>query len=91
MTVGKFEACANQELAEKLYDITLDGGCDAELGDVQDFGWYGLIIEDDKAYIVNENNDGFFTYTEYTSMLAARKAWLNIEADYNDFNESIEA
>lgn len=85
MTVGKFEACANSELGEKLYEMTMTG-CDQELGEVDNFGWYGLLLDiDGKSYIVNEDNNGFFTYTEYDNSVSAQLAFSRLENDYEDF------
>lgn len=84
---GKFEGCSDQDLGETLHGITLDGGCDEELGDVQDFGWYGLIIgfDNGKGYIVSEDNQGFFDYEEFPTYAAAEKAWAGLEKEYETF------
>lgn len=89
---GKFEGSANPGLADHLYEITMDGMCDEELGDVDGFGWYGLILPEDSplplaataqtSYIVSEDSQGFFDYEEYATPALARKAWAKLEAEY---------
>jgi hypothetical protein len=95
---GKFEGNESLSLSEKLHEMTLDGWCTDELGDVQHFGWYGLLIspfsnEDEKdipfdkvesgpSYIVHEDNNGFFDYTEFANEQIARDMWSQLEGDY---------
>ncbi len=43
--LGKFEGNADQDLAEYLYKQSLDGWNDEEIGDVEGFGWYGLLTQ----------------------------------------------
>jgi hypothetical protein len=71
---GKFEGCEDLETAERLYAITLDGGCDEEDGSVDEGGWIGLIGE----AIVTEDSQGFFTYTLFDSEAAARHVWASL-------------
>jgi hypothetical protein len=58
---GKFEGCANQDLAESLLECINNGFENNSLGDVSDFGFYALILNADngKSYVTNEDNDGF--------------------------------
>lgn len=89
---GKFEACQNQELGEYLHQLSLDG-LDNELGDVSDFGFYGLLLNVDgigknKSYIINEDNDGFFTYETYDTEKDAMAIWGNLEAEYQHFMDN---
>jgi hypothetical protein len=85
---GKFEGCDDQDLGEMLYGITQEGGCEAELGDGQDFGWYGLLVNVESptvsglSYIVSEDSQGFFDYTEFTTEQLARQAWGKLEKEY---------
>ena len=39
---GKFDTI----LDAYVYDVSLDGGCDEELGESDSFGWYGLMRAD---------------------------------------------
>ena len=85
--LGKFEGCADQELGQKIYELTMEG-CDAELGEVESFGWYGLLLNvDGKNYIVSEDNNGFFDYTEYDTIDEVTTAWDNLASEYEDFNK----
>lgn len=83
---GKFEA--SSEIGEKLHEISLDG-CDEELGDVQDFGWYGLLIdsgcEDAKFAIASEDSDGFVDFESFATEAKAREAWKKLVNKYDDF------
>jgi hypothetical protein len=88
---GKFEGNTDEKLAEYLYQLSLDGYGE-ELGDVQDFGWYGLIthlsgIGKMKSYIIHEDTYGFFHYDDYNSKAEAETHWARIEADYEEFNK----
>ena len=93
---GKFEGNPSRTISEVLHDWTLDGSIDAELGDVEGFGWYGLIVEISpkdtvicalwgKSFIVHEDNQGFFDYTEYETEKTAREDWEALESDYDDY------
>ncbi len=76
MEPGKFEGNASQELAEKLYDVTLDGYCDDLAGDVAEGGWFGLILDfEGSSYIVEEDSQGFFTYHDQSNADDARRAF----------------
>ena len=85
---GKFEGNENEALAEKLYEFTLDGQCDREIGSVDELGWYGVLIDEHfKAYwIVDEDSNGFFSYTQYDTLFQLNKAWVEIEAMYEAFD-----
>jgi hypothetical protein len=88
--LGKFEGNADQDLAEYLHKLSLDGCNDRELGDVQDFGWYGLLLHIAgkgrmKSYIVHNDNYGFFDYTEYNNKDSALEAWTKLESEYEKF------
>lgn len=93
--LGKFEGNTDQDLAEYLHHLSLDGCLDRELGDVQDFGWYGLLLSvmgigKMKSYIIHENNDGFFDYTTYDTQDLSLEAWATLESEYEDFGKEAE-
>ena len=85
---GKFEGCANQDLAQALRELSLNG-CDGELGDVQGFGWYGLMLDINltwpKDYIVSEDNFGFFDYVEYERGEAITD-WNRLQKEEEEFS-----
>lgn len=134
---GKFEGNESLEVSEFLYSLTQDGFIKDELGDVEEFGWYGIIdmlpdyvseMSDEEfmrleeswpapcpdcgrnpllerppfgrgchnrvlpAYIVRQDNNGFFTYTGYDSNESARKEWKKLTDEYLDFigNDDVE-
>ena len=77
---GKFEGNESLEVAEMLY------GMDADefFGTVDEQGWFGVIFNvhlegtpatDLRHYIVEEDSDGFFMYTEYKDIQQAREYW----------------
>jgi len=93
---GKFEGEGN--LGEWLYQQTMDGSND-ELGDVEGFGWYGLLLfskpvlvreDGEDAYtfqaaICSEGNTGFFSAETYDTEEEANDVWAKIEAEYAEF------
>ena len=96
MRLGKYEGNADQDLAEYLHKYSLDG-CDEELGDVQNFGWYGLLLHiikgtlsKGKSYIIHEDSQGFFDYTTYGTKTQALEAWAQLELEYEDFEREAE-
>ena len=84
---GKFEGSG--KTGEELYEMVQDGWVSEELGDVEGFGWYGLLINTellDAPYaIVEENSVGFFDYTAYVLEADARAAWATLEDDYREW------
>lgn len=93
---GKFEGNPDEQLAEYLHQLSMEG-CDEDLGDVQDFGWYGLIfhvikgnLSKGQSYIVHEDNYGFFDYTKYDSKSKALEDWAILEKEYDDFMKETE-
>lgn len=80
-------------ISEKLYDLSMISGQDAETGDVQEYGgWYALftlspeeMVEygaDAPAYILAEDSQGFVEAVEYSSHEAAQAKFDEIDADY---------
>lgn len=88
---GKFEGNGSRRLSEALYNLVGDGCASNELGDVEGFGWYGLIArKHGSSYIVSEDSQGFFGYNEYDTEQDARKDWKTLEAEYAQFEEQCE-
>lgn len=85
---GKFEGETN--LAEEVYDA-MGSGTDAELGSVQDFGWYGLLTNyrasdgSVRHVIAHESDQGFFDISEYDSAEEAQEAWSRLEDEYEEW------
>lgn len=83
---GKFEGTDCQVVARALYDITMGKVQEAECGDTETTGWYGLIIGEvapdiSEAYIVDTDSNGCFSYTSYSRETTARQTWALIEAE----------
>lgn len=94
---GKFEANESEEIAEALYDLTLGSWFNEQYGDVEHGGWYALFINvtptggHTSNYIVEEDNNGFFTYQEYASEEEAYARWFADLAAYESWttNENV--
>ena len=68
--MSKFDS----ELAERLYNLSLDSSQDEECGSVQENGtWYGLFREE-KA-ILSEDSQGFVSVAEYDTDEELGQAW----------------
>lgn len=74
---GKFEGNYSEWVAEHLYNVSLDG-CDDDVGDVEGFGWYGLIRGRRYGFIVSEDGQGFFDYIKYATPALAQTAFEKI-------------
>jgi hypothetical protein len=84
---GKFEGAEDQDVAEILHDATLNGMHDEEAGDVNETGMWsaifrGVEVRDGElqdgfpgGYIVQEDEQGFFTYTEFDSDEEIESSW----------------
>lgn len=89
MTVSteKFKNCENIELAEVLYEQANLEVAD-QFGSVySESGWVALITNDlgefpDEAYIVQEDEDGYFTYEAFASEEMAREKFNTLCEEY---------
>ena len=70
---------------ERLYLLSLEGGHDAEAGDVEGIGWYGLFREE--LTILGADNYGFVTRATFESMDDLMEAWNEIEAAELELND----
>lgn len=84
---GKFEG--EPRIILRLYEMSQGGG-EAELGEVDCFGYYSLLLnvrtlEGEKHFIVSEDNAGFFSIAEeYNDEKEARDAWETLEEEYEE-------
>lgn len=78
---GKYEGCESAMVGRILSEWQ-----DEELGDVQDFGWYGLIKGKRYWFIVSEDNYGFVDYVSGTPE-EIQKKWDTLEDEYSEFCE----
>lgn len=97
---GKFEGNESLETAQALYEITGYRGEDESFGSVDENGrWVAIIVNgflpDENltaaAYIVEEDSNGFFTYTEYETSEAAWEAYFADLAAYESYYANGEA
>lgn len=75
------------EIAEKYYEMSLDGSHDEEIGSVDELGWYAIFRAIDstgKTVIVHEDSQGFVDAEEYTTE-QGETAWYDIEREYETF------
>jgi hypothetical protein len=88
---GKYEGNADQDLAEVLRGITLDGCCE-EGGDVDEFGlWFAKVDYAGRWFTVTEDSQGFFDYQEYESSTARDAAFDEQEAEWISATAECEA
>ena len=82
--------CRLCRTARCLAAMSLDG-TDEQLGDVEDFGWYGLLVNTGLRCaphaILSIDGFGFVDYQDYDTESAARDVWDNLEAEYTEFLE----
>lgn len=99
---GKFEAADDEDIARILYDAAGHGMADEESGSVQERGVWSALFKgvevrpgDDPeiqdgfpgGYILEEDSQGFVTYTEFDSDEEIEKAWAWIEEQNAEFYE----
>jgi hypothetical protein len=87
---GKFEGCDDQDIGERLHEITMDGCCE-DIGDVESLGWFAKVDIDNRLFIVSEDSQGFFDYTEYADEDERAEFWAGIEEDYAEYYKGEEA
>lgn len=81
---------------EVVHRASLDG-CNDEIGSVEDFGWYGLLLDFyGTHYIIHEDSQGFIYVDEYRRLRTTvdgwtipcnehNEAWAEISAAYSEF------
>jgi hypothetical protein len=81
--MSKFDS----ELAEVLYSETPDD----ELGNVSDFGWYGLYYSElgIGGYILTESNYGFVDMMKFETAEALDQAWRELMASATDYYDCV--
>ena len=86
---GKFEACTDQRLGEALYRVVGNGGAHQEWSPPNDgiVDWYGLVLSHKYAYIVHEDNQGFWYYDAFPKPDGIAK-WeelvIELDTDYSE-------
>ena len=80
--LGKFEGSGSQLLAEVLYNATGISAHESEFGDCYYLGWHGLIVGKRYAFIVSEDNYGFFTVDAIGPISTMREKFAKMEESY---------
>jgi len=82
---GQFEGNSSQWKAEVLQDKTMDSSWLAgEYGEAQYEGWFGLIIGKQYAWIVSQDNYGFFTIVSEGKPDEIESEFVDMETAYGD-------
>ena len=82
---GQFEGNPSQWKAEILQDKTMDSSWLAgEYGEAEYGGWFGLIIGKRYAWIVTQDNYGFFTIISEGSPADIEGEFVDLETAYGD-------
>jgi len=82
---GKFEDCESLEVAEKLYEILGNSGQVKDFGSVVEWPWHYIALIhtiDGKSYVTDEDQDGFFTYEEFSDAKEANKTYEQVVANH---------
>jgi hypothetical protein len=70
----------NSPLAERLYELSLDGSQDAEIGDAETLGWYARFNRE--FAILHVDSQGFVDAEEFETLSEFTLAWQGIEDEY---------
>ena len=73
--------------AEHLYERSLDGFTDDEIGSVDELGWYGLF--EAERTILREDSQGFVYAFEYPSERVTRLNWREICKAYENYDAGV--
>lgn len=72
------------DLAERLWDLSMSSFQTDDLGTSDSFGWHAL-FEDERA-IICEDTEGFVNVTVYASLDALRERWIDLETEWREWN-----
>lgn len=75
---GKFEGNENPALAERIWNLTLEGQSDEETGDIE-WGWYVCRLG---RFIVGEDDTGFVSLAEFRTEEGAIAQFNSLDAQY---------
>ena len=73
----------NSELAETLYEQSLECGPDEEIGSVDELGWFGLF--EDELVILQEDSQGFVYAHQQANLNQNRLFWAIVENSYRNY------
>jgi hypothetical protein len=74
----------NDTTAEKLYEITLNGCADEEIGTADGFGYFARV----GSHILVEDEQGFVDYVEYLDATEATRAFATIVTEALKWEEA---
>ena len=77
---SKFE----NALAERLYELSLDGGQDDSIGSVDELGWAGRF--NDERAVLTEDSQGFVWVEQHETDLTFEEHWQDILDLYEEFD-----
>ncbi len=87
---GKFDSVET----EQLYEISLDGFCDDQLGDVDGYEWYGKMsntgVENAEYAILYNDSQGFVYSYPFETEEDLNIAWAKIQVDYAEWGADSE-
>lgn len=81
---GKYEGNLSLEVSVALSEYVGNGWHNEEFGEVNDFGWFALVVDPsnpnfpelvEPLYIVEEDEQGFFSYIGYEDKDAGLEHW----------------
>ena len=81
---GKFEGNPSQLKACVLDQVVGDGGAAGEFGEAEYNSWHGLIIGTRYAWIVSEDNYGFFSIVSEGKPAEIESEFVDMETAYGD-------
>ena len=89
-TLGKFEG--ELYATRYVYDLSVDGGIDEDIGESDALGWYGRFSGTIRGrgpfhIIISENSQGFVHGEFFDTEEQMNAAWSQIETEYDLFYE----
>ena len=80
---GKYEGNRSQLVARVIDNLVGNGFADAELGDVDTFGYYAMVVGKRNTYLLSQDSQGF-VFVDYGDHQTCKERWAEIEAEYQD-------
>lgn len=88
---GRYEGCGSQLIGEWLWDLSMDGGQDADTGDTEHGGWHALFYgpfpwdpREDIAIILTQWSSGAITYGWYATKTEADEVFEAASREYSE-------
>mgnify|MGYP003147513387 CR=1 FL=1 len=78
---------------EQLYNMSLEGGHEEEIGNVEGLGWNCYLsytgIKDHEFAILHQDNEGFVSETVYTTYEELMREWKQLKKIVEEFENGI--